>query len=198
MPMQGWSQLLNSGAPWQTTSGTALSTATTATISPQATSGGKDYVVATSYLYVGAVFRLTAQGILTTTTTSTTATIFACAGASNTTLCTPNGITTGTTALTGIPWRWESIHRVQNIASSGNTINSMGWLALGNQGAALAANPSALTATAGVGPLFAPNSAGETSAAIDTTSAMALNLRGTLAGANATIQCFQFLIEQLD
>ena len=36
MPSQGWAQLLNGGAPWQTTTGTNLTTATTATISPQA------------------------------------------------------------------------------------------------------------------------------------------------------------------
>ena len=36
MPLQGWNQLLNSGAPWQTTVGSPLSTASTATISSQA------------------------------------------------------------------------------------------------------------------------------------------------------------------
>lgn len=196
MPYQGWSQLLNAGPPWQTTQGTALNTATTATISPQAT-GAKDYVVATSYLYPGAVFRLTAQGILTTTTTSTTATIFAAAGATPTTLATPVGITTGTTAITGIQWWFELVCRVTAIASSGNTISSQGRLQMGNSAAGLPANPIALTATPGM-TLPAPNSAGETAAAIDTTSNMAIVMRGTLAGANATIQCNQFLIEQLD
>lgn len=196
MPFQGWAQLLNSGAPWQTTQGTALSTATTATISPQATSA-KDYAVATTYLYPGAVLRVTARGFLTTTTTSTTATIFLTAGATPTTLATPVGITTGTTAITGIQWLWESISRVTAIASSGNTISTQGELKLGNSGAGVPANPIALTVTPGM-TLPAPNVSGETAAAVDTTTAMALMLRGTLAGANATIQCTQFLIEHLD
>jgi hypothetical protein len=196
MPSQGWAQLLNGGAPWQTTQGTALSTATTATISPQA-AGSKDFAVATSYLYPGAVFRLNAQGFLTTTTTSTTATIFVAAGVTPTTLATPVGITTGTTAVTGIQWELKVICRVTAIGSTGNTISSQGYLEIGNSGAAVPANPIALTATPGM-KLPMPNASGETAAVIDTTSAMAVMVRGTLAGANATIQCTQFLIESLD
>jgi hypothetical protein len=201
MPFQGWNQLLNADAPWQTTTGTNLTTATTATISPQA-GGAKDYVVATSYLYPGAVFRCIAQGFLTTTGTSTTATIFIAAGATPTTLVTPSGITTGTTALTGLQWYWESYHRVTAIASTGNTISSQGYLHLA---VVLAATPTVLGApqnltTVGAGGLRlpAPNASGETAAAIDTTSNMAIMMRGTLAGANATVNCSQFFVEQLD
>jgi hypothetical protein len=196
MPFQGWSQLLNEGPPWQTITGTALSTATTATISPQAT-GPKDYSVGTQYLYPGAVFRLTAQGFLTTTATSTTATIFVAAGATPTTLATPVGITTGTTVITGIQWWFEVISRVTAIASTGSTISTQGRLTLGNSGAGLPANPIALTVTPGM-TLPIPNASGETAAAIDTTVAMPVMMRGTLAAANATVQCTQFLIEQLD
>lgn len=196
MPNQGWAQLLNGGAPWQTTTGTSLTTATTATISPQA-AGSKDFVIATSYLYPGAVFRLTAQGFLTTTTTSTTATIFMAAGATPTTLATPVGITTGTTAVTGIQWEMFLLCRVTAIGSTGNTISSQGSLIMGNSAAGVPANPIALTATPGMR-LPAPNISGETAAAIDTTSAMAVMVRGTLAGANATVACSQFLIESLD
>jgi hypothetical protein len=193
---QVYSQLLNWGAPWQTTAGTALSTAATATISPQAT-GPKDFSVGNQYLYVGAVIRLTAHGILTTTAVSTTATIFAAAGVTPTTLATPVGITTGTTVITGIQWHWESISRITAVASTGNTISTQGRLTLGNSGGGLPANPIALTGTAAIGPLFAPNSGGETAAAIDTTVAGVFVMRGTLAGANATIQCTQFLIEHM-
>src|ERR1700747_2457386 len=110
MPL-GYVQLLNWGRPWQTAAPTPLSTATTATISPQAT-GPADFSVGTQYLYYGATLRCTADGFLTTTATSTTATIFAAAGATPTTLCTPVGITTGTTVLTGIAWHWESFHTI--------------------------------------------------------------------------------------
>ena len=196
MPYQGWTQLLNSDSPWQTTVGTALSTATTATVSPQAPTA-KDFAVATSYLYPGAVLRLTAQGLLTTTGTTTTATIFAAAGATPTTLATPVGITTGATIISGIQWWMLLMCRIVATASTGTTIQSQGWLNLGNSGAAVPANPIALTATPGM-TLPMPNASGETAAAIDTTVAMPVMIRGTLAGANATIQCTQFFIEHMD
>jgi hypothetical protein len=194
MPV-GISQLLNWGAPWQTTAGTALTTATTATISPQP-AGPVDFSVGTQYLYHGASFRLTADGILTTTATSTTATIFAAAGTTPTMLCTPVGVTTGTTVVTGIAWHWESYHTITAVAGSGNTVSSWGRLTLFNLGAALPGNPIALTATPGMS-LAAPNSAGETLAAINTSVAMPIVMRGTLAAANATIQCNRFWIEHL-
>jgi hypothetical protein len=191
----GYGQLLNWGAPWQTTNGTALSTATTNTISPQET-GPKDFSVATNYLYVGACFILLAAGFITTTATSTTATIFPAAGTGPTTLATPVGITTGTTVITGIQWDLMCKLRITALASTGNTINSQGWLKLGNSGAGVPANPIALTANAGMH-LPMPNASGETSAAVDTSVAMPIVLRGTLAGANATIQCTQFQIFHL-
>src|SRR5215467_2212452 len=191
----GYGQLLNWGAPWQTTQGTALSTATTNTISPQA-AGPKDFSVATTYLYVGASFLIVAQGLLTTTATSTTATIFPAAGTGPTTLATPVGITTGTTVITGLQWWLWLTCRVTAIASTGNTISSQGYLQTGNSGAAVPANPIALTATPGM-VLPMPNASGETAAAVDTSIAMPVVLRGTLAGANATIQCTQFQIFHL-
>lgn len=196
MPSQTWAALLNSGPPWQTTQGTALSTAVTATISPQAPTA-KDFAIATNFLYPGATFRVTASGFLTTTATSTTATIFLAAGATPTTLATPVGITTGTTVITGIQWTWESISRVTAIASTGSTVSTQGSLSLGNSGAAVPANPIALTVTPGMR-LPAPNISGETAASVDTSISMAIMLRATLAGANATIQCTQFMVESLD
>jgi hypothetical protein len=192
---QPYATLVNWGAPWQTTAGTALSTATTATISPQAP-GPKDFPVGTQYLFVGAVLRVIARGFLTTTATSTTATIFLAAGATPTTLVTPNGLTTGTTVVTGLQWKWWSESRITQVGSTGNTISTQGELTLYNSGAAVPANPIALTATPGMS-LPAPNASGETAAAVDTSIAMALMLRGTLVGANATIQCTQFMIEAL-
>jgi len=193
----GWGQLLNWGGPWQSSAaGTALTTAVTATISPQAT-GPKDFSIPTSYLYQNATLRVTANGILTTTATSTTATIFLGAGSAPTNILTAPGITTGTTVITGIPWWWTSWHTIINVATSGNVINSWGWLELGNSGAALIANPVALTATPGM-TLPCPPSGGQTTGSgPDTTVALPIMLRGTLAGANATIQCQNFLVEHL-
>jgi hypothetical protein len=197
MARAGYSQLLNWGAPWQTTQGASLTTAVTATISPQ-TTGAKDFAISPSALYVGLVIRCTATGILTTTGTSTTATIFLTAGVTPTTLVTPSGITTGTTVVTGIQWWWESLSTVTAIASSGNTFDTIGRLLLATLTTpALPGAPQALTA-AGMVTLPAPNSAGDTAAAIDTTSSMAIMLRGTLAGANATVQCNKFLVEAVE
>ena len=42
-----------------------------------------------------------------------------------------------------------------------------------------------------------PNASGETAAAVDTTSIQGVSLRGTLAGANATIQLTQWFVEAL-
>jgi len=194
VPLQGWGELLNEGAPWQTSVGTALTTAATATISPQA-AGPKDFAVPAGkpYLRVGSVLYVVAQGYLTTTATSTTATIFLAAGATPTTLATPVGITTGTTVVTGIQWMWESWSRITAVASTGNTISTQGKLKLMNSGAAVPANPIALTGAAGL-ELPAPNASGETTAAVDTTTAMSIMLRGTLAGANATVACTQFMV----
>src|SRR5215469_7870910 len=174
MPL-GIGQLLNWGPPWQTTTGTIINTATTQTISPQAT-GPADFSVATAYLYTGAVIYTLAQGMLTTTATSTTHTVFLAAGSGPTTLATPSGIT--------------------NVASSGNTVSTQGHFKLYNAGAALPANPSVLTATAGLD-LPAPNSGGETAAAVNTTIAMPIMLRATLAAAQGSITCTQFLVFHL-
>ena len=192
---QPYATLANWGAPWQSGPGTALSTATTATISPQA-AGPKDFTVGTQYLYVGSCLRTIARGFLTTTAVSTTATIFLAAGVTPTTVATPNGITTGTTAVTGIQWEWWAESRITAIASTGATIATQGRLTVFNSGAAVPANPIALTATPGMS-LPAPNTSGETAASVDTSVGMALMLRGTLAAANATIQCTQFMIEAL-
>jgi|SRR5215469_9177965 len=194
MPL-GIGQLLNWGPPWQTTTGTIINTATTQTISPQAT-GPADFSVATAYLYTGAVIYTLAQGMLTTTATSTTHTVFLAAGSGPTTLATPSGLTTGTTAITSINWQWETWSRITNVASSGNTVSTQGHFKLYNAGAALPANPSVLTATAGLD-LPAPNSGGETAAAVNTTIAMPIMLRATLAAAQGSITCTQFLVFHL-
>lgn len=191
----GYGQLLNWGAPWQTTQGTALATATTNTISPQA-AGPADFSVGTNYLYTGACFLIEAEGFITTTATSTTATIFLAAGTGPTTLATAVGITTGTTVITGLQWSMRAKARVTAIASTGATISTQGGLLLHNSGAAVPANPIVLTTGTGLH-LPMPNASGETAAAVNTTIAMPIMLRGTLAGANATIQCTQFQVFHL-
>lgn len=203
---QAWVNCITGGVH-ASGAGTNLTTAATATISPcQAGVLTSDVAVINAApigWQVGTLIRVTARGFLTTTTTSTTATIFLAAnkgnaGSTYVTLATPNGITTGTTAITGIPWELEATSRCTAVAPSGNTVSTQGKLTLGNQGAALAANPSALTATAGMGPLFLPNASGETAAAVDTTQVQGICCRATLAGATATVALTQWVVEVLD
>jgi hypothetical protein len=200
MANQQWVSCLT-GGPYASGAGTALSTATTATISPTTGVGVTSDVAVVAAWQPGMLVRIVARGFLTTTTTSTTATIFLRANKGNagtyTTLATPVGITTGTTAITGIQWEIEAVARCTAIASSGNTVLTMGRLSLGNSGAAVPANPIALTGTSGIGPLFMPNASGETAAAVDTTQLTGICCQGTLAGANATIQLSQWIVETL-
>lgn len=205
MASQNWVSLLNPASPQASGAGTALNTAATATLSP--VSGGSADVAqvnpAGQYLgwAPGLIVRVYASGILTTTTTSTTATLFLASrvgnsGSTYVTLGTAAGITTGTTAITGIQWFLEATVTCTSIASSGNTVNTKGRLTMGNSGAGLPANPIALTATPGM-VLSIPNSAGVTSAAVDTTQLQGLSVRGTLAGANATLQVDTWVVEAL-
>lgn len=202
MTAQYWVSCINPGFNG---AGASLSTATTAALSPQASAANQDVAVIQAGgqplgFQVGQLIRVYAAGILTTTGTSTTATIFLRANKTNggtfVTLATPVGITTGTTVITGINWTLEAFCRVTAIASSGNTISTQGRLTMGNSGAGLPANPIALTATPGM-VLPLPNSAGETAAAVDTTVFQGIQLAGTLAGANATVQCTQWVVETL-
>jgi hypothetical protein len=203
---QSWVSLLNPASPQASGAGAALSTATTATISPvlggaavadpaQVQPGGQGLPLS---WYAGLLIRVTARGYITTTATSTTATFLLAARAGNTgstfvTLVTSAGLATGTTAYTGIQWMLHALIRCTNVATSGNTTGTEGEMTFN-------ANPATAqtlnTATAGVN-LYLPNASGETAAAIDTTQLQGLSMRATLAGANATIQLTQWLVEAL-
>lgn len=193
MAQQTWVQLLNAGAPWQTTAGTALTTATTATISPQA-AGNQDFVL--PGFYPGLAVRVTARGFITTTTTSTTATWLLAANQSGTytTLATTAGLATGTTAITGAQWWLRALIRCTAIGSSGNTLSTQGELTAGpNPATSQTINVGAATVV-----LPMPAASGENAVAVNTFAQTAIVLRATLAGANATVQCTQFMLESED
>lgn len=195
MAGQTWQQLLNAGAPWQTTAGTALSTATTATISPQS-AGGNDYTLQANYLYPGLAIRVTARGYITTTATSTTATWFLAANQNGTytTLSTTAGMATGTVVYTALPWKLDALIVITAIGSSGNTVSTQGEILISqNNATAQTVNTGSASVT-----LFMPANSPPTAVALSTTAATAFPLRATLAGANATIVCTQYLLESLD
>lgn len=203
MAYQDWVNLVND-SPQAIGAGTALNTAATATLSPAAGGGADVASLAAGAqpggFYPGMAIRFTARGYLTTTATSTTATLFLAARAGNTgstyvTLATTAGITTGTTVLTGLQWKLEAVSRVTAVAASGNTISTQGEFTILNNVTA----PSLNAATNGVLLVAAlPNVTGETAAAVDTTQLQGLSMRGTLAGANATVQLTQWIVEQLN
>jgi hypothetical protein len=198
---QNWVSLLNPDSAQASGAGAALSTATTATLSP-VTGGTADVAQvnpAGQYLgwKAGLLIRVTARGYITTTATSTTATWLLAARVGNTgstyvTLATSAGITTGTGALTGLQWKLEGTVRCTGIATSGNTVSTQGELSIG---ASAAQTIGTATPQIWVG---LPNVSGETAAAVDTTQLQGLSLRGTLAAANATVQLTQWLVEALN
>lgn len=189
MASQGWVSLLDSATTYQANNGTALNTATTATISPQQ-AGSKDFTLPANFFYPGCTLRVTAQGLLTTTGTSTTLTVLL-ATSTPTTLATSAGMATGTGSLTGLPWHLDAFITCTAIGSTGNTLTTQGILFIATTTA-----PAIGTANCTVAGL--PSASGGTAVAIDTTSAQGICLRATLAGANATIQCTNWDIEWLD
>src|SRR5258708_34573770 len=87
MAQQSWVNLLNAGSPWQTAQGATLSTAATATISPQAPTN-QDFVLPGQpnglQWYTGMQLRLRARGVLTTGGTTTSLALFPAIGVAGT------------------------------------------------------------------------------------------------------------------
>jgi len=209
MASQNWVALLNPGITPTGPGVTFTESATTAVLSPQLSGSAADYAVvnAAGQPYgwqVGTLLRVTARGWITTSTTTGTLTIFlrankGNAGSTFVTLATPNGITTGATAVTGIQFKLEAMIRCTAVASSGSTLSTQGELNLFNNLAAVAANPIALSASPPPGfALPMPNISGETAAAVDTTQAQGIELAATGTAASGTIACTQWLVELLD
>lgn len=196
MAAQSWVNLLNYGAPWQTTAGTALSaSASTATISPQAT-GPQDFILPTQYTgtqwYPGMTLKVEAAGTLNSGGTTSNLTIFLAAGVSGTlatTLATSGALTLGTGSITGVEWTLSAWIRCTTIGSSGNTLAAAGkW----SVGAAAGSNTGTLGTASGT-EMMLP----ETATAFNTyTAATALGLRGTLSAAFGLVQCNEFLVYQ--
>jgi len=206
MGNQAWVSLLNPDAPLASGAGAALNTAATATISPVFGGSAAADVAAVQPPgpWAGAwdpsfLIRVTARGFITTTTTSTTATFLLAARAGNTgstyiTLATAPGLATSTTAMTGVPWKLEALIRCTAVATSGNTVATQGEMYLSPNPAT---SQTLNTASAGVN-LYLPSASGETNAAVDTTQLQGISMRATLAGANATIQLTQWIVEALN
>lgn len=193
MSVQGWVSLLNSATTYQTSNGTLLNTATTATISPQQAGTNNDFTLPANFFYPGLTIRVWAQGFITTTGTSTTLTVLLAANKAGTytTLATSAGMATGTGTLTGLPWALRGFITCTAIGSTGNTLTTEAAMEI-------ATTTAPAIGTANCTLVGLPSASGGTATAIDTTSAQGIALRATLAGANASIQCTNWDIEWLD
>jgi len=201
MPGQNWVGLISPNTPQGSGAGTALSTATTATLSP-VTGGGGDVAQINQEgqyqgWYAGLLIRVFARGFITTTATGTTFTPLLAARVGNTgatyvTLATAAGISTPAAANTGVPWILSGLIRCTSIATSGNTVSTQGEIEFKPIAAQTILTASAETTVA------LPNASGETAAAVDTTQVQGISMRGTLAGANATVQLTQWIVEAVN
>ncbi len=197
MALQSWVNLLNTGAPWQTSNGTALtSSASTATISPQA-AGSQDFILPAQYngtqWYPGMTLKVEAGGTLNAGATTSNLTMFLACGVSGTlatSLCTTGALTLGTTVTTAVGWHLEAVLRVLASGSSGTTLSVGGTMEFPT-------TAGSNTASLGTANNTILNMAETTTAFNTYTAATALGLRATLSAAFGSVVCNQFLIYQL-
>jgi hypothetical protein len=200
MPQQSWESLVNTGAPWQTASGTPLATAATLTLSPEGAGGtGNDPQIYP--FYQGQVIRVQARGVYTVGSTATTFAWILAASATGTALPgTGAGVLATTGALnlpvsvTSLWWKLEALIQVRAMAqgTSTATLYTHGEVQIQT------ATPSGTTANVQVWPM--PATAGPTAADIDTTIAHTFGLVGTLSQVTGspTVTCTQFTLETIN
>lgn len=194
MPVQYWESLLNAGAPWQTTAGTVLNTAATATISPQS-AGPNDFTLPANYFYPGCVIKVTALGYLSSGGTASNLTVWLAGGVSGTLgtiLASTPAVALGTGTIVGVPWRLEALIQCTAIGSSGNTLLTNGSMWFPNVTA-----PAFATAN-GVAIGLPGGAVAGTAVALSTITAQSIGLRASLSAAFGAILCSQFLLEALD
>jgi len=181
MPMMNWAQLLNS--PTSVADGTALANSVTLTdINPSGAGGS--WTVPANFDTNGSVFRLTAWGVFSTTSTPTLSLGFYLGGVAGAALLTTGAITTGTT-LTNVPWLVEAIVVIRTTGATGSA-KSRGRCEFG-------------TSVSAISHLPMPNTADTSTVTIDTTTAKQFTVGAQWGTANAsnTITCQHFLVESL-
>lgn len=206
MTSQNWVSLLQSPQAVWSGAGTLLNTTSTGvTISPRPTPNTADYnaFMPQGGFMVGTLIRVAARGWLTTTTSSGTlsfqlATNIGNTGTTYVVLATTGGITTGTTAMTGIQWKCEALIRCTSVATAGTlaTQGEFGLQGLLASGVALAANPQVLTTGTSIGATFPmPAISGETAATVDTTQTQGIAMRCIQTTSTCSVQLTQWLVE---
>ena len=200
MPVIPGYGLLNQGAPWQTTQGTTLNTAATATISPQAPTA-QDFQLPGQpgglQWYQGMSLECEAIGTYASGGTTSNLTIFLAAGVSGTlgtTLLTSGALTLGTGTVTGLRWRFKAQIDVVTLTTAAAT-----FLAItGDLFMQTAVNPATI-----VGAAVNVNTVGMALATVNGsvlspyTAATCLGMRATLSAAFGSVQCDRFKIKQI-
>lgn len=202
MASQNWSNLLNSGVPWQTTNGTALTTAIgPQTISPQAPTS-QDFLLpgqpGGGQFYPGMSLRIKAQGTVLAGATTSNLTMWLSAGPVGTPQASPGlgvtgALTLGTTITTATVWTLDSLLRCLAVGSTGNVLSYGGAVFLAP---AAGANVATLGNSVGIAGILAIP---ETVASSFNTQlgTAALCWRAALSAAFGSVVCNQFTIEQL-
>jgi hypothetical protein len=212
MASQDWVSCLTPGPHASGAGASATLSASTFCLSPQTGVSNQDVVVLNAAPFgwnPGLLIRVTARGFYTCSGTTGTLTFSirankgnSVAVASNTSLLTHGGITTGASAFTGMQWKLEALLRCTGVAASAvNTVAAQGEISF--QGLTstpgLVASPFALTGAASVAAAFPmPNISGETVTQYDTTQLAGLQLAAQATAAQGTLQCTQWLVEALD
>lgn len=200
MANQSWVNLLNAGSPWQTTAGAALtSSASTATLSPQAPTG-QDFILPQQpnglQWYPGMTVKIEAGGTVQAGGTTSGLTTFLAIGVSGTlaqTLTTTGVLTLGTSVTTAVGWHIDAVLRVLAIGSSGTTLSCGGVMTFPT--VALANVASLGTANATI--MNLPETGVSWNTYPATNPNTAIGLRGTLSAAFGSVQCNQFLLYQV-
>jgi len=200
MAQQAWFAPLNGGTPWQTASGTALSTAATATISPEIAGGtGGDPQVFS--FYEGLVIGYKARGVYTVGSTATNGTFALYASVTGTAASGGTSLaTTGAfalpTSVTNLYWFLEGEIQCRQMAQGTGTPT---LYTHGHMTIQTAAYESTLTnSNSQILPMPATN--GPTAADVDTTITHTIALVGTLSQATGSpsVTCTQFLAWTFD
>jgi hypothetical protein len=198
MPAQGWESLANTGAPWQTASGTTLATASTATLSPEGTGGtGADPQVYS--FYQGQVIRVRARGIYTLGSTATNVTFALYASASGTALSGGTSLATAgamaaPVSVTGLWWKIDAYIQIRAFAQGTSTATAYTHGEVSIQTAVAAGT----TSNVQIWPM--PATSGPTAASLDVSLTHTIGLVGTLSQATGspTVTCTQFMLEQVN
>jgi hypothetical protein len=196
MPNVSWVQLANWGFPWQTQSGTALTTAATATISPEGAGGtGADPAILafTPAMVIG----WKARGIWTCGSTATNATLAVYASAYGTaaaggTLLASTGAFALPVSQAGLYWEADGEIQVRQHAQG---ISTPTLYTHGKTKIQTAPYESTLT-NSNMQILPMPATSGPTAADVDTTLQHTIALAGTLSQAvgSPSLQCTQFFL----